>query len=41
MAQLVRELGGTDALEKSENYVNYTWSKYANVRDGFKADLET
>ncbi|KNG87558.1 endochitinase 1 [Aspergillus nomiae NRRL 13137] len=41
ISTLVRELGGTDALEKSENYVNYTWSKYANVRDGFKADLET
>ncbi|OGM50071.1 endochitinase 1 [Aspergillus bombycis] len=35
---LVRELGGTDALEKSENYIDFSWSKYANVRDGFKAD---
>ncbi|KAE8138146.1 glycoside hydrolase superfamily [Aspergillus pseudotamarii] len=27
---LVRELGGTDALQKSENHIDFSWSKYAN-----------
>lgn len=38
MTQLVKELGGTGALNKTENYIDFSWSKYANVKNGFKED---
>ncbi|PIG81145.1 endochitinase 1 [Aspergillus arachidicola] len=35
---LVKELRNTNALNKTENYIKFTWSKYANVRNGFEED---
>ncbi|KJK64819.1 Glyco18 domain protein [Aspergillus parasiticus SU-1] len=35
---LVKELGNTNVLNKTENYIKLTWSKYANVRNGFEED---
>ncbi|KAE8379951.1 glycoside hydrolase superfamily [Aspergillus bertholletiae] len=33
---LVRELGGIDALDKSENLIDFPMSKYTNIRDKLK-----
>ncbi|KAJ1717282.1 glycoside hydrolase superfamily [Aspergillus flavus] len=38
IGKLVKELGGTGALNKTENYIDFSWSKYANVKNGFKED---